>query len=273
TLLRKDLPTVVERLKARKIDFDTERFNALESHRKAVQTETETLQARRNALAKQIGMLKSRGEDASGVMAESQGIPARLKELEEALAGVQQQLNDLLMSIPNLPHESVPVGKDSDENVEVRRWIPGAAGPDGNPAGLGFEPRDHVAIGEPLGLDFDLAARLSGARFSFMRGSIARLHRALAQFMLDLQTTEHGYTECYTPYIVNSSTLFGTGQLPKFKDDMFAVAKGGEDDAPKTDEQGRPVAREDQYLISTSEITLTSAVRDTIVPAGGLPLR
>ena len=277
TLLRKDLPTVVERLKARKIDFDTERFNALESHRKAVQTETETLQARRNALAKQIGMLKSKGEDASGVMAESQGIPARLKELEEALAGVQQQLNDLLMSIPNLPHESVPVGKDSDENVEVRRWIPGdpktSTRADGNPADLGFEPRDHVAIGEPLGLDFDLAARLSGARFSFMRGPIARLHRALAQFMLDLQTAEHGYTECYTPYIVNSSTLFGTGQLPKFKDDMFAVAKGGEDDAPKTDEQGRPVAREDQYLISTSEITLTSAVRDTIVPAGGLPLR
>lgn len=277
TLLRKDLPTVVERLKARKVDFDTERFNALESHRKAVQTETETLQARRNALAKQIGMLKSKGEDASAVMAESQGIPARLKELEDALATVQQQLNDMLMSIPNLPHESVPVGKDSDENVEVRRWIPGdpktRARADGNPAGLGFEPRDHVAIGEPLGLDFDLAARLSGARFSFMRGPIARLHRALAQFMLDLQTTEHGYTECYTPYIVNSSTLFGTGQLPKFKDDMFAVSKGGEDDGPKTDEQGKSIAREDQYLISTSEITLTSAVRDTIVPAGGLPLR
>jgi seryl-tRNA synthetase len=277
TLLRKDLPTVVERLKARKVDFDTERFNALESHRKAVQTETETLQARRNALAKQIGMLKSKGEDASAVMAESQGIPARLKELEDALGTVQQQLNDLLMSIPNLPHESVPVGKDSDENVEVRRWIPGDpkanTRADGNPAGLGFEPRDHVAIGEPLGLDFDLAAKLSGARFSFMRGPIARLHRALAQFMLDLQTGEHGYTECYTPYIVNSSTLFGTGQLPKFKDDMFFVTKGGEDDGPKTDEQGKTIAREDQYLISTSEITLTSAVRETIVPAGGLPLR
>ncbi|WP_019936439.1 serine--tRNA ligase [Bordetella sp. FB-8] len=279
-LLRKDLPTVVERLKARKIDFDTERFNALESHRKAVQTETETLQARRNALAKQIGMLKSKGEDACAVMAESQGIPARLKELEDDLAAVQQQLNDMLMSIPNLPHDSVPVGKDSDENIEVRRWIPGDpsthARADGNPAGLGFAPRDHVALGEPLGLDFDLAARLSGARFSFMRGPIARLHRALAQFMLDLQTTEHGYTECYTPYIVNGSTLYGTGQLPKFKDDMFAVVKGGEDDSPITDGQGKPagaVAREDQYLISTSEITLTSAVRETIVPAGGLPIR
>ena len=273
SLLRKDLQTVVDRLKARKIDFDTEAFSALESRRKAVQTETETLQARRNALAKQIGMLKSKGEDASAVMAESQGIPARLKELEDDLAGVQQQLNEMLMSIPNLPHASVPVGKDSDENVEVRRWIPGAAGPDGNPAGLGFEPRDHVAVGEPLGLDFDLAAKLSGARFSFMRGPIARLHRALAQFMLDLQTTEHGYTECYTPYIVNSSTLYGTGQLPKFKDDMFFVTKGGEDDGAKTDEQGKPIAREDQYLISTSEITLTSAVRETIVPAGGLPMR
>ncbi|HEY0294031.1 MAG TPA: serine--tRNA ligase [Bordetella sp.] len=277
TLLRKDLQTVVDRLKTRKVDFDTEAFNALESRRKTVQTETETLQARRNALAKQIGQLKAKGEDASSVMAESQGIPARLKQLEDDLAAVQAQLNDLLMSVPNLPHASVPVGKDSDGNVEVRRWIPGDpkvnAGPDGNPAGLGFEPRDHVAIGEPLGLDFDLAARLSGARFSFMRGPVARLHRALAQFMLDLQTGEHGYTECYTPYIVNSSTLFGTGQLPKFKDDMFFVTKGGGDDDPKVDEQGRPLVREDQYLISTSEITLTSAVRDTIVPAGGLPMR
>jgi seryl-tRNA synthetase len=273
TLLRKDLQTVVDRLKTRKVEFDVERFNTLESHRKSVQTETETLQARRNALAKQIGQLKSKGEDASAVMAESQGIPTRLKELEEDLAGVQQQLNEMLMSIPNLPHASVPVGNDSDENVEVRRWIPGEKGADGNPAGLGFEPRDHVAVGEPLGLDFDLAARLSGARFSFMRGPIARLHRALAQFMLDLQTGEHGYTECYTPYIVNSSTLYGTGQLPKFKDDMFFVTKGGGDDDPKVDDKGNALVREDQYLISTSEITLTSAVRETIVPAGGLPMR
>lgn len=142
-----------------------------------------------------------------------------------------------------------------------------------HPAALGFEVRDHVAVGEPLGLDFDLAARLSGARFSFMRGQMARLHRALAQFMLDLQTGTHGYTECYTPYIVNSSTLFGTGQLPKFKDDMFFVTKGGGDDEPKVDEQGNPLAREDQYLISTSEITLTSVVRETIVAGADLPLR
>ena len=270
-LLRKDLQTVVERLKSRGVDFDTARFNDLESRRKTVQTETESLQARRNALAKQIGQLKSRGEDASAVMAESQAIPERLRQLEEDLAGIQQQLNDVLMSTPNLPHASVPHGASSDDNVEVRRWLPGQAGADGNPLPLGFEPRDHVAVGEPLGLDFDMAAKLSGARFTFMRGPIARLHRALAQFMLDLQTGEHGYTECYTPYIVNSSTLYGTGQLPKFKDDMFFVAKGGDDD--KVDDQGNAVAREDQYLISTSEITLTSVVRDTIVAGADLPIR
>lgn len=272
-LLRKDLQTVVDRLRSRGVAFDTERFNDLESRRKSVQTETESLQARRNALAKQIGQLKAKGEDASAVMAESQALPGRLKQLEDELAMLQQQLNELLMSVPNLPHASVPVGASSDENVEVRRWLPGQAGPDGNPAGLGFEPRDHVAVGEPLGLDFDTAAKLSGARFSFMRGQMARLHRALAQFMLDLQTGEHGYTECYTPYIVNSSTLYGTGQLPKFKDDMFFVTKGGGDDDPKVDEHGKAFVREDQYLISTSEITLTSVVRDTIVPGADLPLR
>ena len=272
-LLRKDLQTVVDRLKSRGVDFDTERFNDLESRRKSVQTETESLQARRNALAKQIGQLKAKGEDASAVMAESQALPGRVKQLEEDLAQLQQQLNDMLMSVPNLPHPSVPVGASSDDNVEVRRWLPGQADADGNPAPLGFEPRDHGAVGEPLGLDFDTAAKLSGARFSFMRGPVARLHRALAQFMLDLQTGEHGYTECYTPYIVNSSTLFGTGQLPKFKDDMFFVTKGGVDDGPRTDEQGNAYVREDQYLISTSEITLTSYVRDTIVPAAELPLR
>lgn len=272
-LLRKDLQTVVDRLKSRGVDFDTERFNDLESRRKSVQTETESLQARRNALAKQIGQLKAKGEDASAVMAESQALPGRVKQLEEDLAQLQQQLNDMLMSVPNLPHPSVPVGASSDDNVEVRRWLPGQADADGNPAPLGFEPRDHVAVGEPLGLDFDTAAKLSGARFSFMRGPVARLHRALAQFMLDLQTGEHGYTECYTPYIVNSSTLFGTGQLPKFKDDMFFVTKGGVDDGPRTDEQGNAYVREDQYLISTSEITLTSYVRDTIMPAAELPLR
>jgi seryl-tRNA synthetase len=273
TLLRKDLQTVVDRLKTRGVQFDMERFNALESRRKSVQTETESLQARRNALAKQIGQLKSKGEDASAVMAESQALPARLKQLEEDLAGVQESLTDLLRVVPNLPHPSVPVGASSDDNVEVRRWLPAAAGTDGNPAPLPFDPKDHVAVGEPLGLDFDTAAKLSGARFSFMRGQIARLHRALAQFMLDLHTGKHGYTECYTPYIVNSSTLYGVGQLPKFKDDMFWVTKGGADDGPREDEHGKAYVREDLYLISTSEVTLTSVARDAILADADLPLK
>ncbi|HTK01526.1 MAG TPA: serine--tRNA ligase [Bordetella sp.] len=273
TLLRKDLQTVVDRLKTRGVQFDMERFNALESRRKSVQTETESLQARRNALAKQIGQLKAKGEDASAVMAESQAVPARLKQLEEELAGVQESLTDLLRVIPNLPHPSVPVGESSDDNVEVRRWLPAAAGADGNPVPLPFEAKDHVAVGEPLGLDFDTAAKLSGARFSFMRGQIARLHRALAQFMLDLHTGKHGYTECYTPYIVNSSTLYGVGQLPKFKDDMFWVTKGGADDGPREDEHGKAYVREDLYLISTSEVTLTSVARDAILADADLPLK
>jgi seryl-tRNA synthetase len=272
-LLRKDITAVVQRLNSRGAVFDTERFNELESRRKAVQTETESLQARRNGFAKQIGQLKSKGEDASAVMAESQAIPAQLKTLEDSLAEVQKQLADMLMAVPNLPHSSVPLGKSSDDNVEVRRWLPGAAAADGNPPPLPFEARDHVAVGEPLGLDFDMGVKLSGARFTFMRGQVARLHRALAQFMLDLQTGAHGYTECYTPYIVNSSTLYGTGQLPKFKDDMFAVSKGGEDDDPAEDEHGNRIVREDQYLISTSEITLTSIARDSILPASDLPLK
>ncbi|MBJ7262308.1 MAG: serine--tRNA ligase [Burkholderiaceae bacterium] len=265
TSLRKDLDTVVAKLASRGFAFDRSAFDALESRRKSVQTETETLQARRNALAKQIGQLKSRGEDATEVMVESQAIPGQLKQLEESLGALQADLNALLQGVPNLPHESVPVGDSEAGNVEVRRWVPGATDSKADPAPLAFEPRDHVALGEPLGLDFELAARLSGARFSFMRGSIARLHRALAQFMLDVQANDHGYTECYTPYIVNASTLVGTGQLPKFADQMFAVSKGG-------DENGAE-GREDQYLISTSEITLTSTVRDTIVPGADLPLR
>jgi seryl-tRNA synthetase len=273
--LRKDLPTVVKALQLRGIAFDTDRFNQLEARRKSVQVETEALQARRNAVSKLIGQLKSKGEDASREMAESQEIPARLKELELELATVQGELSEWLMTIPNLPHESVPAGKDSDDNVEVRRWLPPGMAVDanGNPAPLNFEPKDHVALGEPLGLDFETARKLSGARFMMLRGPIARLHRALAQFMLDLQTGEHGYQECYTPYIVNSSTLFGTGQLPKFKDDMFWVTKGGQDDDAEHDEQGNAIASEDLYLISTSEITLAGSVRDTIVAQHDLPLK
>lgn len=272
-LLRKDLPRVVVALKRRGVEFDEERFNILEARRKAVQVETETLQAQRNALAKQIGKLKSQGQDASAVMAESQAIPGKLKELEGQLNDIRQELDAWLMSIPNLPNDAVPDGKDSDENVEVRRWLPGKEYvKDEMPAALGFEVADHVALGEKLGMEFDTAAKLSGSRFVFMRGQMARLHRALSQFMLDLHTAEHGYTECYTPYIVNSSTLFGTGQLPKFKEDMFWVTKGG-DDEPQVDEQGNPVAKEELYLISTSEITLTSTVADEIVPGASLPIK
>ena len=263
-LLRKDLDAVVKRLARRGFQFDVERFNSLETRRKSVQTETEALQASRNALAKQIGGLKSRGEDASAVMAQSQAIPGKLKELEQDLLTIQTELNDLLLMVPNIPSDSVPDGPDSDHNVEVRRWAPDV-GADGNPRPLAFEVKDHVEFGQRLGLDFDVASKLSGARFSFMRGPMARLHRALAQFMLDLQTTEHGYTECYTPYIVNASTLFGTGQLPKFRDDMFWVTRGVA--------QGDDQPDQDQYLISTSEITLTSMVRESIVPAADLPIR
>ena len=261
-LLRKDLDAVVSRLATRNVAFDVETFNRLELQRKNIQTETEALQAKRNALAKEIGMLKGQGKDASNVMAESQQLPEHLKRIEIQLQEVQSQLSDLLMGLPNLPHESVPIGADSEENVEMRRWVPNPDPATGDPKSFDFEPQDHVTLGEPLGLDFDTAAKLSGARFSFMRGSIARMHRALAQYMLDLQTDQHGYTECYTPYIVNASTLLGTGQLPKFREDMFWVNRGGEE-----------AAGEEQYLISTSEITLTSVARDTIFSEAELPLR
>ena len=271
-LLRKDLQTVVDRLKTRGVSFDTERFNDLESRRKAVQTETESLQARRNALAKQIGQLKAKGEDASAVMAESQAVPVRLKQLEEELAALQQPLNELLMSVPNLPHASAPLGESADDNVEMRRWLPAAAGP----TAIRSRWPSKRATTSPWASRWAWISTWPPscpARASFMRGPIARLHRALAQFMLDLQTGTHGYTECYTPYIVNASTLYGTGQLPKFKDDMFAVSKGGGDDDPKVDDQGKPYVREDQYLISTSEITLTSVARDAILAAAELPLK
>lgn len=269
-LLRKDVDFVVAQLKRRGLEFDVARFNQLEAARKEFQVETENLQASRNALAKEIGKLKSQGQDASAVMQEAGQIPEKLKQLEEKLAQIKQELDGWLMTIPNLPHESVPMGKDSDDNVEQRRWLPEVGyTQDQLPAPLGFDVQDHVSLGEKLGLEFETAAKLSGSRFSFMRGSLARLHRALAQFMLDTHTSEHGYTECYTPYIVTADTLFGTGQLPKFKDDMFWVTKGGDSE----DEHGNPVPREEMFLISTSEITLTSTVKNTIVPAQDLPLR
>ncbi|MGS0753410.1 serine--tRNA ligase [Roseateles sp. GG27B] len=256
TLLRKDLDAVIARLNTRKSPqafLDVERYQSLETERKGAQTRTEELQARRNSLSKQIGILKGKGEDASAVLAEVGSIADGLKAGGDRLDAIQQELTTMLMSVPNLPHASVPVGADEAGNVEVRRW--------GTPRSFDFELRDHVDLGAALGLDFETGAKLSGSRFSFMRGKIAKLHRALAQFMLDTQTEVHGYTECYTPYIVNREVLEGTGQLPKFKEDMFWVLRGGEDDA------------EEQYLISTAEITLTNSVREQVLEMASLPIK
>ncbi len=260
TLLRKDLPSVIARLEKRKSPqpyLDVARFQSLESERKALQTRTEELQAQRNSLSKQIGALKGKGEDTSAVMAQVAGLADELKASAERLDVIQTELAELLMAVPNLPQDSVPVGADEHANVEVRRWSPNDAGP----RSFDFTPKDHVDLGAPLGLDFDLGAKLSGSRFSFMRGPVARLHRALAQFMLDVQTQQHGYTECYTPYIVNREVLEGTGQLPKFKEDMFWVSRGGDETQPE------------QYLISTSEISLTNSVREQVLAAEQLPIK
>lgn len=252
-LLRSRIDEVAARLSSRGVRLDAAAFNALEEERKALQVRTQELQARRNALSKEIGQRKGRGEDVSAVMAEVAQIADELNACEQALPALLERINALLAGLPNLPHESVPQGEDESGNVEVRRW--------GSPARFEFEVRDHVDVGAGLGLDFETGARLSGSRFVFLRGPVARLHRALAQFMLDTHVSRHGYTECYTPYIVNREALFGTGQLPKFKQDMFWVSRGGDE-----------VATE-QYLISTSEISLTNSVREQILDAAVLPLR
>jgi seryl-tRNA synthetase len=257
TLLRKDLAQVIQRLEARKSPqpyLDVVSFSALESERKTIQIRTEELQAQRNSASKLIGQLKAKGEDSLAVMAQVNGIADALKASAVRLEVIQNELQALLMAVPNLPDASVPIGPDDAANVEVRRW--------GTPRHFDFATRDHVDLGAPLGLDFDTGARLSGSRFSFLRGQIARLHRALAQFMLDVQTQEHGYTECYTPYIVNREVLEGTGQLPKFKDDMFWVLRGGAD-----------AGQQEQYLISTSEISLTNTVRGQLLAASELPIK
>ncbi|MFN5445134.1 MAG: serine--tRNA ligase [bacterium] len=253
-LLRKDIAAVAARLAQRKFTLDTAAFNVLEAERKSIQTRTEELQAQRNTLSKQIGILKGKGEDTAAVMAEVSGLGDELKASAEHLDIVQMKLADFMQAIPNLPHESVPEGSDESANVEIRKI--------GTPRHFDFEVRDHVDLGAPLGLDFDTGAKLSGARFSVMKGGIARLHRAIAQFMLDTHTADHGYTECYTPYIVNTDTLRGTGQLPKFEADLFAVKKGGQ--------EGESEAL---YLIPTAEVTLTNFVRDEIINADQLPMR
>ncbi len=256
SLLRRDLAGVVARLEQRKKPqpfLDVDAFGALEAERKKIQVRTEELQGRRNSLSRQVGQLKAKGEDASAVMAEVGAIADELKAGAERLEALQSQLQLMLMSVPNLTHESVPAGADETGNVELRRW--------GTPRAFDFKPRDHVELGATLGLDFETGAKLSGSRFTFLRGSAARLHRALAQFFLDTHTREHGYTECYTPYIVNREILEGTGQLPKFKEDMFWVTRGGDETQPE------------QYLISTSEISLTNTVREQILDAAALPIK
>jgi len=261
TLLRKDLDAVVARLESRKKPqpyLDVAAFKALEAERKTIQSRTEELQAKRNQLSKQIGQLKAKGEPADAVMAEVAAIKEELERSAQRLEQIQPEMQSLLLAIPNLPHESVPVGEDEQGNVQVRTW--------GQPRKFDFAVRDHVDLGEKLGLDFETAVKLSGARFTVMKGPIARLHRALAQFMLDVQTQEHGYTECYTPYVVSEATLRGTGQLPKFEGDLFAVRKGGQEALADEDQQAL-------YLIPTSEVTLTNFVRDEVLAESQLPIK
>ena len=262
-LLRKDLDQVVARLQTRKNPqpyLDVDAFRALEAERKTIQTRTEELQARRNQLSKQVGQLKGKGDHAGAeaVMAEVAGIKQELEHSAARLEQIQTDMAAMLPGIPNLPHASVPVGPDESANVELRRW--------GIPRTFDFPVKDHVDLGAPLGLDFETATKLTGARFSVMRGQIARLHRALAQFMLDLQTTEHGYTECYVPYIVNADSLRGTGQLPKFEADLFAARKGGQESEDHPD--NTPL-----YLIPTAEVPLTNTVRGEILAEADLPIR
>ncbi len=263
-LLRKDLDNVLARLNKRKSPqpfLDEARFRELEGERKTLQSRTEELQSQRNSLSKQIGGLKGRaakGEDTAAeveaVMAQVAGIADELKASADRLDVLQTELSAMLLSVPNLPQDEVPVGADESGNVEVRRW--------GTPGTYAFEPKDHVDLGGPLGLDFEVGAKLSGARFTFMKGPIARLHRALASFMLDVQTQEHGYTECYTPSLGKAPALQGTGQLPKFEQDLFHVTSGDGDAADSK-----------WYLIPTSEVTLTNTVADTIVPTEQLPIK
>ena len=247
-LLRSQPAEVAARLASRGVSFDVAAFQALEDERKGLQVRTQDLQAKRNALSKQIGQLKAKGEDTAAVMQEVAGLGDELKANEEALADLLNRINAFVSVIPNLPHESVPAGKSEADNVEVKRW--------GAPRDFGFAAKDHVELGEALGgFDFDTAVKISGARFSLMKGAVARLHRALAQFMLDVHTQEHGYTEVYAPYLVNGNSMFGTGQFPKFADDQFAIVSDG------------------LYLIPTAEVPVTNIVRDTIVDTAQMPLK
>jgi seryl-tRNA synthetase len=258
-LLRKDLDTVAARLAERKFILDKDTFVSLESDRKQVQSRSEELQAKRNQLAKAVGMKKGKGEDASAEMAESTAVNQELQALTEKLTVVQSQLNNFLLNIPNIPHESVPSGKDESANQEVLRW--------GTIPSFDFPVKDHVDLATPLGLDFDSAAKLTGSRFAVMHGQIARLHRALAQFMLD-NHIQIGYHEVAVPFIVNAESMKGTGQLPKFEADLFKVPRkvGGDDQ-----DESVEAVYENFYLIPTAEVPVTNLMRDTITPAEQLP--
>ena len=265
-LLRKDLTSAIARLETRKRPqafLNVEAFQVLEAERKTCQMRTEELQNQRNNLSKQIGQLKAKGEDASAVMAQVSASKTELESMATRLDQIQTELQALLLAVPNLPHESVPEGAGEAGNVEVRKWTP-AQGLGGVPAAFAFEAKDHVDVGEPLGLDFEAGTKLTGSRFTVMKGPLARMHRALSQFMLDLQTQQHGYTECYVPYIVNADSLRGTGQLPKFEEDLFAAKKGGQEGEAENAAL---------YLIPTSEVPLTNLVRDEIVAEADLPMR
>ena len=250
-LLRNDLAGVAARLADRGLTLDTATFERIEAGRKAVQMQTQELQARRNQLSKQVGQAKAKKEDASALIAEVNAQADKLKALEQELERIQSEMNDFLGNIPNVPHSSVPAGKSADDNVEVRKV--------GVPRVFDFTPKDHVDLGETMKLlDFDVAAKIAGARFSVMKGGLARLHRAIAQFMLDTHTQEHGYTEVYAPYMVNAESMRGTGQLPKFEEDLFSVPRS---DGSKF------------YLIPTAEVPVTNIVRDEIVALADLPLK
>ena len=269
-LLRKDLPSAIARLETRKCPqpfLDVAAFQTLETERKTIQTRTEELQSQRNSLSKEIGKLKGQGQDASAIMAQVSHSKAELEASSVRLDHIQSELQTLLLAVPNLPHASVPLGADEQGNVEVRKWSP-ENGAGGTPQPLPFAAKDHVDVGTPLGLDFEMGTKLTGSRFTVMTGPLARLHRALTQFMLDVQTSEHGYTECYVPYIVNADSLRGTGQLPKFEEDLFAVKKGGQDSDPEIAKETAAL-----YLIPTAEVPLTNLVRDVVLAHAELPMK
>jgi len=260
-LLRNDIDHVVERMRVRNLDIDKSHLVELESRRKTAQQKSESLQATRNASAKSIGQAKAKGEDIEPLLAETTRLGAELDQAKADLLAVQSELQELLLNLPNIVHESVPVGRDDTENVELRKY--------GTPRQFNFEPKDHVDLGARRdSLDFETATKLTGSRFAVMRGEIARLHRALAQLMLDTHTQEHGYTEINVPFVVNRETLTGTGQLPKFEEDLFRLVWG---DAETQAESG--AGDKEYFLIPTSEVPVTGVVRDTILDMDQLPLR